>query len=80
MLERIRQVDSFGYRVEMHYKGNAMYQTLVGALVTVTVYVLILINSLSIFSAFVNNENQTEVTRKLNVDMADLGEEFLGEN
>ena len=63
------KLDRFGHRMEMHYQGSATYQTLFGSLVTVLTYVLILINLVTIFSAFINNDNQTEVIRRINIDL-----------
>ena len=71
------KLDRFGYEVEMHYQGSSTYRTLIGAIVTVCSYSLILINSLSIFGDFISNGNQTEISRKINVNVDDLGERVL---
>lgn len=73
-IKHLLKLDKFGYEVEMHYQGNSVYKTLFGSLVSVLTYVLILINALGICSDFINNDNQTEVTRKINVNVAGLGE------
>ena len=57
LTQHLLKLDRFGYEVEMHYKGSPMYRTYFGSLITVLTYTLILINSLSIFSDFITNEN-----------------------
>ena len=68
------RLDKFGYSVGVHYQGSSQYKTLFGSLISVLTYVLIIINALGILSDFINNDNQTEITRKLNVNVPDLGE------
>ena len=74
IIKHLLKLDKFGYEVEMHYQGNSVYKTLFGTLVSVLTYVLILINALSVFSDFISNDAQTEVNRKINVDVPSLGE------
>ena len=73
-LKSLLSLDKFGYQMEMHYQGASVYKTLFGSLVSVLTYILILINALSISSDFISNDNQTEVARKINVDIGSLGE------
>ena len=73
-IKHLLKLDKFGYEVEMHYQGNSIYKTMFGTLVSVLTYVLILINALGVFSDFINNDANTEVTRNIYVDVQGLGE------
>lgn len=79
-LKSLLSLDKFGYQMEMHYQGTSVYRTLFGSLVSTLTYILILINALSISRDFISNENQTEVSRKINVDVESLGEQLFMEN
>ncbi len=57
----------------MHFEGSSQFRTLFGASVTLVVYILILINTLNILSDFLNNENQTEINRRVDAKFDELG-------
>lgn len=80
LVEHIHKLDRFGYEVEMHYKGSSTHRTLFGALVSVMTYTLIIINAASICGDFFNNENQSEINRRINVNIDDLGNQLLINN
>lgn len=52
-----KKLDRFGYEVEMHFEGSSSFKTIFGALVSLIVYILILINALNITADFFNNGN-----------------------
>ena len=56
------------------------YKTEVGGSLSILVYILILINFLTIFSDLVNNENQREIYRVVSEDYDTLGEKRLLKN
>ena len=56
-LAHLLKLDRFGYEVEMHYQGGSVYNTLFGALISVVAYSLILVNAVSVFGDYINNEN-----------------------
>ena len=77
--ESLLSLDRYGHKVEMHYKGKPEYRTLLGSLVTIATYTLVLINALSIAGDYVTNNNQTEIYRKLNVNLREQGEQVLAD-
>lgn len=64
----------------MHYRGSADFQTKLGSLVTIATYTLILINALSILGDYVTNDNQTEIYRRLKVNLREQSERNLADN
>ena len=52
-----KKLDRFGYEVEMHFKGSSTFKTLFGAMVSLIVYALILINAANIAIDFFDNGN-----------------------
>ena len=53
----LQQIDRFGHKVSLHYQGDSDFKTVFGALVTVMVYTLIMINAVTICLDYVNNDN-----------------------
>ena len=64
----------------MNFEGSSQFKTLLGASITLLVYVLILINALNIVSDFVNQANQTEINRRIDAKLDELGSFSLVEN
>ncbi len=64
----------------MHFEGSSQFRTLFGAFITLIVYVLILINALNIVTDFVNQDNQTEINRRVDAKLSELGPFSLVEN
>ena len=60
----------YGHKIGLNYEGSDKFKTKLGAVVTIMTYVLILINTLKIVSEFVNDENQREIYRPLQVDLS----------
>ena len=74
------QTDRFGYEVEMHYQGSSSFKTYFGAVISCIFYVLICVNSLNLLDDYFNSGNQTEINRRVNVDINELGEVNLDDN
>ena len=51
------KLDRFGHSVSVNYKGEKDFKTLVGSIVTLMIYIVIFINSITIFGEYWNSEN-----------------------
>ena len=51
------KLDRFGHSVSVNYKGEKDLKTLVGSIVTMMIYIVIFINSITIFGEYWNSEN-----------------------
>ena len=49
--------DIFGHKIGVHYKGKDTYQTRLGALFTLAVYSLMLVNLFQLMTAFLDGSN-----------------------
>ena len=74
------KTDRFGYEVEMHYQGSSSFKTYFGAIITCIFYIMVLVNSLNLLTDYFNSGNQTEINRRVNIDINELGELDLNEN
>ena len=72
--------DRFGYDVEMNYQGSSSFKTYFGAVITCIFYTLVLFNSLNLLTDYFNSGNQTEINRRVNIDINELGELDLNKN
>ena len=70
----IKRLDRFGKSPELHFEGQSSFQTVFGAIVTILVYSLILVNTLNIVMDFINNDNQQEISRTTLESISELGE------
>ena len=52
--------DIFGHKIGVHYKGDETYKTRLGAFFTIAIYILMLINFITLFTAFISGSNQEE--------------------
>ena len=55
--------DMYGHSVGVNYKGNGVYQTRLGAAVTLVTYALMLFNLVTLISAFFDGSKQEEKTQ-----------------
>ena len=53
----VQKLDRFGHEVSIHYLGDRHFKTYLGSFVTVAVYSLIMINTITIGLDYLNNEN-----------------------
>ena len=51
--------DMYGHIIGVHYRGNDVYKTRLGALVSIAIYVLMAINAIGLLTAFGDGSNQT---------------------
>ena len=79
-LSKFKQIDRFGQQIEIHYKGKTSYQTICGAIATLFVYSLILVNTINISLDFINNDNQKENVRTSIENIEDQGTQYLADN
>ena len=79
-LSKFKQIDRFGQQIEIHYKGKTSYQTICGAIATLFVYSLILVNTINISLDFINNDNQKENVRTSIKNIEDQGTQYLADN
>ena len=66
LLERL---DIFGHKVGVHYKGEDAYKTKFGGLLSLATYVLVVIQTLNLFSAYVDHSAQTENFVRIKQDL-----------
>ncbi len=57
----------------MHFERSSKFRTLFGAFITLVVYILILINTLNILGDFFNHTNQTEINRRIDAKLNEIG-------
>ena len=68
--------DIYGHPIEVIYKGDSQYRTLLGALCTLAVYGLIIFNAISLFQAFRNDSKQSELIQTSEWDRW-YGDEYI---
>ena len=52
--------DMYGHVIGVHYRGKRSYQTRLGAFFTLTTYVLMTVNLVSLFTEFLDGSRQDE--------------------
>ena len=52
--------DVFGHAVHVNFRGGSTYQTKLGAFCTLAMYVLTIVNTVTLFQAFLDNSKQEE--------------------
>lgn len=72
-------LDIFGQPITVLYKGSDTYKTKIGALCTILVTVLILINTVMLAKGYINNSRQTETTQTIFFDTFNAGKFYLEE-
>ena len=70
----------YGHKIGVNYEGRDNFGTKLGAVVTLMTYVLILINAAKIGTEFVNDENQKEIYRPLQVELNTFSMQNMEEN
>ena len=64
----ILRQDIYGHAVGVHYRGSGSYQTRLGALCTLITYMFIILNLVTVMSAFKDGSNQKENMQTMMVD------------
>ena len=72
--------DIFGSPVTVLYKGSDTYKTIMGALCTVLVIVLVLVNSFILAQGYISQSRQTETAQNVYLDLYNAGKFYLEEN
>ena len=72
--------DIFGYKIGVHFKGKGSYQTRLGALLTLAVYVLMLANLFQLVTAFIDGSRQRVKTDVRFVDRSQKDAIMVKEN
>ena len=71
-LKRLEEIvigqDMYGHVIGVHYKGNGSYQTKLGAFVTLTTYILMTVNLVTLLMAFNDGSNQDEKFQGKKID------------
>ena len=60
--------DMYGYAISVTYKGKGSYKTRLGTLLTLTTYVLMIINSVNLMTAFSDGSKQDEKSTNTTFD------------
>ena len=66
---KVLGLDQFGTPISLNYRGSESYKTWLGALVTITTQVLVLITIVRVCGEFWTREGQTEVFRQEKIDI-----------
>ena len=61
LMKMVSGFDIYGHPIEINYKGDNQYRTLLGAFCTLAVYGLIMFNAISLFQAFRDDSKQSEL-------------------
>ena len=72
--------DMYGQAVGVHYRGSDVFQTKLGALVTIASYALILTNFVTLLQAFFDGSRQQESASELVYDRYSAGQFELIQN
>ena len=60
----------------MHYRGDDMYRTKVGAVFSILTYIFVVIYTINLVNAFLDHSNQTEKFVRIKQDLMEEAEEF----
>ena len=66
--EFLTGLDMYGHPIGVHYKGSDTYQTQIGSLLTIVTYVVMIINLVTLLTAFNDGSEQQEKTSTNFVD------------
>ena len=56
----LKWLDIYGHQVSMNYRGDGMFKTNLGGLLSLATFVLVIFNTVSLATQFVDRSNQTE--------------------
>ena len=60
----------YGHVIGVHYRGSGSYQTRLGAFFTLATYALMLVNMLTLSTAFLDGSMQDEKFQKTTIELA----------
>ena len=65
--------DIYGHAVGVNYRGRSSFQTRMGALCTISTYLLLMVNMVNLFIAYNDGSRQEEKVQSLHFDMWNSG-------
>ena len=65
--------DIYGHNIKVNYRGSESFKTRLGALCTLSAYVLIMINFVTLLLIYNDGSNQEEKTQYMLIDRIDEG-------
>ena len=72
-------LDFYGHPVGVHYRGSGSYSTKLGALCSIITVLLIVINTLDIWTKFIHKTDQTEFYMRVKTDTIGIDPLVFGE-
>ena len=76
----LKWFDIYGHQVSVNYKGDGMFKTNFGGLLSLATIVLIIVNTVSLTTQFVDRTAQKENQRTLNKELLDQEPMHLSDN
>ena len=76
----LKWFDIYGHQVSVNYKGDGMFKTKFGGLLFLATIVLIIVNTVSLTTQFVDRTAQKENQRTLNTELFDQEPMHLSDN
>ena len=61
--------DRWGKAITVNFKGSSVYKTRLGALLSIGSYILLIIFTLSLFTAFIDGSKQTETAQTIKYEL-----------
>ena len=79
MQKKFKQIDIFGEKVGVNYKGSQTHNTVCGSLTTIITTACVLTFALHTYIEMITHENHKESTRRILANMDDIGQVNLKE-
>ena len=76
----LKWFDIYGHQISVNYKGDGMFKTNFGGLLSLATIVLIIVNTVSLTTQFVDRTAQKENQRTLNTELFDQEPMHLSDN
>ena len=70
----LRKLDIYGHKISVHYKGDDVYRTFFGGILTLTTYIFVVIHSIRLVNDFTDHSAQTENYTRIKQKLFDQGE------
>ena len=70
--EILKGFDIYGQSIGVNYRGDGMYRTHLGGILSVATLVLILVNALELLTAFTDHSDQKEKVQTLVEDLYEM--------
>ena len=72
----LRRMDIYGHKIGVHYRGEDVYRTKVGGLVSLLTYIFVVIYTVNLVNAFLDHSEQTGKFVRIKQDLMDEEEVF----